>query len=148
MIYQLLNSSLTLQPVSDIPTILTKSIIQMNNVWASYDAKKYILKEITLSIDRGTNYAIVGQSGSGKSTLLKLINGIMIPSKGQVKFDYQTPDQKNKTFRRIMSKISYITQYLGLVKNISVMNNILIGALARISKLKSFVKSYPEQEIQ
>jgi phosphonate transport system ATP-binding protein len=36
----------------------------MNNVWASYDAKNYILKEITLSIDRGTNYAIVGQSGS------------------------------------------------------------------------------------
>jgi ABC-type multidrug transport system fused ATPase/permease subunit len=30
----------------------------MNNVWASYDAKNYILKEITLSIDRGTNYAI------------------------------------------------------------------------------------------
>ena len=47
----------------------------MNDVWASYDAKNYSLKEISLSIDRGTNYAIVGQSGSGKSTLLKLING-------------------------------------------------------------------------
>jgi len=148
MIYQLLNSSLTLQPISEIPTILTKSIIQMNNVWASYDAKNYILKEITLSIDRGTNYAIVGQSGSGKSTLLKLINGIMIPSKGQVKFDYQTPDQKNKTFKKIMSKIGYIPQNLGLVKNISVMDNILIGALPRISKLKSFFKSFPEKEIR
>ena len=148
MIYQLLNSSLTLQPVSEIPTILTKSIIQMNNVWASYDAKNYILKEITLSIDRGTNYAIVGQSGSGKSSLLRLINGIMIPSKGQVKFDYQTPDQKNKTFKKIMSKIGYIPQNLGLVKNISVMDNILIGALPRISKLKSFFKSFPEKEIR
>ena len=85
----------------------------MNNVWVSYDAKNYILKEITLSIDRGTNYAIVGQSGSGKSTLLKLINGMLISSKGQVKFDYQTPDPKNKNFKKIMSKIGYIPQNLG-----------------------------------
>ena len=86
------NYSLNLHAVSALPRISTKSIIQMNDVWASYDAKNYILKEITLSIDRGTNYAIVGQSGSGKSSLLRLINGMMIPSKGKVKFDFQTPD--------------------------------------------------------
>ena len=144
----MINSFLKLQSVSELSTILTKSIIQMNDVWASYDAKNYILKEITLSIDRGTNYAIVGQSGSGKSTLLRLINGMMIPSKGKVKFDYQTPDTKNKNFKKTMSKIGYIPQNLGLVKNISVMDNILIGALPRISKLKSFFKSYPEEEIR
>jgi ABC-type bacteriocin/lantibiotic exporters, contain an N-terminal double-glycine peptidase domain len=44
-----------------------------------------------MSIDRGTNYAIVGKSGSGKSTLLKLLNGMMIPSKGTIKVDYVTP---------------------------------------------------------
>ncbi|MCH8833799.1 MAG: ATP-binding cassette domain-containing protein, partial [Thaumarchaeota archaeon] len=67
---------------SSLSTLFTKNIIQMNDVWASYDSKNYVLKEITLSIDRGVNYAIVGQSGSGKSTLLKLINGMMLPSKG------------------------------------------------------------------
>ena len=40
------------------------------------------LHGINLSIDRGTNYAIVGPSGSGKSTLLKLMNGMMILKQG------------------------------------------------------------------
>ena len=74
---------------SDLSTISSKTIIQMNKVWASYDAKNYAVKDISLSIERGSDYAIVGQSGSGKSTLLKLVNGMMNPSKGQVKCDYQ-----------------------------------------------------------
>jgi len=132
---------------SKLSTIDTKILIQMNNVSASYDAKNYSLKEITLSIEKGTNYAIVGQSGSGKSTLLKLINGMMNPSKGQIKVDYQTPDMNKKQFRRAMSKIGYIPQSLGLIKNISVLENVLIGALPRIGRLNSFLKKFPENEI-
>ena len=133
---------------TNFASITTKKIVQMNNVWTSYDAKNYALKEINLSIDKGINYAIVGQSGSGKSTLLKLINGMMIPSKGQVKVDYQTPNINDKKFKKAMSKIGYIPQSLGLVKNISVMENVLIGALPRIGKISSFLKKFPENEIQ
>ncbi len=134
-------------PFSKLSTINTKILIHMNDVWASYDAKNYSLREITLSIERGTNYAIVGQSGSGKSTLLKLINGMMNPSKGQIKVDYQTPNMNKKQFRKKMSKIGYIPQSLGLVKNISVLENVLIGALPRIGTLNSFLKNFPEHEI-
>ena len=52
--------------------ISTNKIIQMNDVWTSYDSKNFALSGVNLSIDRGTNYAIVGQSGSGKSTLTKI----------------------------------------------------------------------------
>ncbi len=120
----------------------------MNDVWASYDSKNFVLKEITLSIDRGTNYAIVGQSGSGKSTLLKLINGMMMPSKGIVKIDYQTPNMGDRKFKLMMSKIGYIPQNLGLIKNVSVLENILIGSLPRVGKIKSLFKMFPENEIQ
>jgi phosphonate transport system ATP-binding protein len=53
----------------------------------------------------------------------------------------------NKQFRKKMSKIGYIPQSLGLVKNISVLENVLIGALPRIGKLNSFLKNFPEHEI-
>jgi len=128
--------------------IRTKKIIQMNDVWASYDSKNYILKGVRLSIERGTNYAIIGQSGSGKSTLLKLMNGMMIPSKGIIKIDYVTPDIHDSSFRKKMSKIGYIPQSLGLVKNLSVLENTLIGSLPRIGKIKSFFKMFPEKEIK
>ena len=65
-------------------SISSLSIVQMNDVSASYDSKDYVLKNIQMSISRGANYAIVGQSGSGKSTLLRLINGMMNPSKGKI----------------------------------------------------------------
>tara|TARA_B110000003_G_scaffold172419_1_gene171965 strand:- start:825 stop:1688 length:864 start_codon:yes stop_codon:yes gene_type:complete len=128
--------------------ISTKKIIQMNDVWTSYDSQSYALEGVNLSIDRGTNYAIVGQSGSGKSTLLKLMNGMMTPSKGAIKIDYQTPNMNNKKFKKIMHTIGYIPQSLGLVKNVSVLDNILIGALPRLNKLQSILKQFPEHEIQ
>lgn len=128
-------------------SISTKKIIQMNNVWTSYDSKNFALEGVNLSIDRGTNYAIVGQSGSGKSTLLKLLNGMMIPSKGMIKIDYVTPDMNNKKFKKMMHTIGYIPQSLGLVKNLTVLENILIGALPRLNFVQSLLKKFPEDEI-
>ena len=128
--------------------ISTKKIIQMSNVSTSYDSKNFVLKGINLSIDRGTNYAIVGQSGSGKSTLLKLMNGMMISSNGTIKIDYVVPDMNDKKFKKMMHTIGYIPQSLGLIKNITVIENILIGALPRLSKIQSLFKRFPEHEIQ
>ena len=128
--------------------ISTNKIIQMNDVWTSYDSKSFALEGINLSIDRGTNYAIVGQSGSGKSTLLKLMNGMMIPSKGTIKIDYVTPNMNDKKFKKMMHSIGYIPQNLGLVKNITVIENILIGALPRLNGIQSLLKKFPEHEIK
>ena len=133
---------------SPLSSISTKKIIQMSDVWTSYDSKNFALKEINLSIDRGTNYAIVGQSGSGKSTLLKLMNGMMLSSKGTIKIDYVVPDMNDKKFKNMMHTIGYIPQSLGLIKNITVLENILIGALPRLSKIQSLFKRFPEHEIQ
>jgi ABC-type bacteriocin/lantibiotic exporter with double-glycine peptidase domain len=77
----------------------------MNDVWATYDGKNFVLKEISLSIDRGINYAVVGQSGSGKSTLLKLINGMMKCSRGVIKVDYLTPNTMDKNFKKKCLKL-------------------------------------------
>jgi len=99
-------------------SIFTKTIVQMNDISASYDSKNYVLKDISMSIDRGTNYAIVGQSGSGKSTLLRLINGMMNPSKGKIMVDYKTPNTSDKKFKphvtifRIKNKIEGISNKL------------------------------------
>ena len=119
----------------------------MSDVWTSYDSRNFALEGINLSIDRGTNYAIVGKSGSGKSTLLKLMNGMMVPSKGTIKIDYVTPNMNNRKFKKMMHTIGYIPQSLGLVKNITVLENIMIGALPRLTTMQSLLKRFPEHEI-
>ncbi len=128
-------------------SISTRAIVQMNDVWASYDSRNYILRGVQLSVERGANYAIVGASGSGKSTLLKLLNGMMRPSRGAVRVDYQTPDISSKRFRKTLHKIGYIPQNLGLVRNLSVVENVLVGALPRLGRLQSLLKSFPREEL-
>jgi phosphonate transport system ATP-binding protein len=123
------------------------SIIRMQDVWTSYDGKNYALRGINVAVENGKNYVVIGPSGSGKSTLLKLINGMVIPTKGQIEVFGRKPNVHDTMFKTIMPKIGYIPQNLGLVKNITVMENVLIGALPRISKVKSFFKVFPDKEI-
>ena len=46
-----------------------------------------VLKDVSLTIDRGQRVAIVGENGAGKSTLIKLISGLYAPSEGHITLD-------------------------------------------------------------
>lgn len=57
--------------------------IEIRNCSAAYVENK-VLDSITLSIEKGEFIVIIGPSGCGKTTLLKMINGLVVPSKGEV----------------------------------------------------------------
>ena len=127
--------------------IFSYDIINLDNVWASYDGKSYVLKDILLSIKSGINYVVIGPSGSGKSTLLKIINGLVRPSKGRVRvFSVERGD--NGHFKALMPKIGYIPQNLGLVKNMSVMDNVLMGSLHRVGNFRALLKRFPDEDMK
>ena len=66
-----------------------------------------ILKNINLSIKKGEFLCIIGKNGSGKSTLAKMLNGILLPDRGEVKImSMNTNDEK---------KIIDIRKNLGMV---------------------------------
>ena len=50
-------------------------------------SEKKILKNVSLTVEKGMIYGIVGTNGVGKTTLLKIISGLLEPSEGQVKID-------------------------------------------------------------
>ena len=50
-----LSKSSKVKTLGKSSAIFTKTIVQMNDVSASYDSKNYVLKDIKMSIDRGTN---------------------------------------------------------------------------------------------
>jgi energy-coupling factor transport system ATP-binding protein len=64
-------------------------MIDIQNV--SYEYSSYIddsiqlaVKDLSLQIQRGEFFVVLGHNGSGKSTLAKMINGLILPSKGDV----------------------------------------------------------------
>lgn len=61
------------------------SLLQFKNVYFNSD-NKTILKNISITVDRGDFISIVGPSGSGKSTFLKLCNHLISPTSGSITF--------------------------------------------------------------
>ena len=62
---------------------------RLEDVTFSYDGKRNILENISLSINRGDKIGIVGYNGMGKSTLLKLIAGVNQPTSGRCILGHQ-----------------------------------------------------------
>lgn len=74
--------------------------IELKNVDFKYpESEEFIFKNINLSINKGEFIAIVGENGSGKSTLTKLIQGLYIPTNGNVEFKDDTNSYNSKYFR-------------------------------------------------
>ena len=59
-------------------------MIDMANVFKTYDGGNLALKDITLHVDNGEFVYLTGQSGAGKSTLLKLLFREVLPDSGQI----------------------------------------------------------------
>ena len=67
--------------------ILLDKIIELNNVTFEYendDLHYEVLKDFSITFERGTFNVILGHNGSGKSTLAKLLNGLIKPQSGEV----------------------------------------------------------------
>ena len=62
--------------------------VELKSVHFSYDGKKEVLKDISLTIPEGRTVAFVGPSGGGKTTLANLISRFFDPQSGMVKIGF------------------------------------------------------------
>lgn len=62
-------------------------MLEIRNVYKSYDGKTDAIKDITLDIESGDIFAFIGHNGAGKTTLIKCIVGLLDFEKGSIKID-------------------------------------------------------------
>lgn len=127
--------------------------ITMEAVTYSYeDTEHAALKNITLSIPRGTSVGFIGQSGAGKSTLIDIILGLISPTSGAVKID--GVDIANN-LRAWQSQIGYVPQSIYLTddtlrKNIAFgihdadINEERVAKALKAAQLEDVVAALPE----
>ena len=88
--------------------------IELKNVDYIYnedrEEKSYALKNINLEINKHEIIGLIGQTGSGKSTLVQLLNGLLLPTNGDVFVDGVNTKEK-KTRRDIRFKVGLVFQY-------------------------------------
>ena len=98
--------------------------IAFRDVHVSRGAAGRVLCGLSLSIPTGETVALVGRSGAGKSTLLRLINGLLMPERGDVFVDGRsTADWDALSLRR---HIGYVLQDVALFPHMTVARNVAI----------------------
>ncbi len=102
-----------------------------------------VLQDINLTVKQGEFVSIMGPSGSGKSTLLYNISGMDRPSAGSVIFNGEPihilSEKKLSALR--LTKMGFIFQHMHLLKNLSILDNIILPAAHANSKGKNKRKS-------
>ena len=103
-------------------------IKDVSKEYASQSGKVPVLKNVSISINKGEFVGIVGDSGSGKTTLLNLIGGMDCVSSGSITVagdvisDY---DDKQRTIYR-RKHVGFIFQDYNLINELTVYENIIL----------------------
>jgi len=115
------------------------------NIKKNFDLDKtkvQILKGIDINIQGGEFVTIMGKSGSGKSTLLNILSTLDTPSDGEVyfedmKIDNLSDDDSSKLRRE---SFGFVFQLPKMVKNLSILDNILLPSLQYKKDRKSAIE--------
>jgi ATP-binding cassette subfamily B protein len=130
-------SQASLQDVLDmldqpLPSIINKikpisfnQSIQLKKIKFNYPSTKaYILKDINLTIKKGSCVGFIGATGQGKSTLLDILMGLLSPTHGSLKIDGKVIGSKNNRSWQI--HIAHVPQSIFLADS-SIAENIAFG---------------------
>jgi osmoprotectant transport system ATP-binding protein len=98
-----------------------------------------IVSGISLEIPHGETLVLLGRSGSGKTTLLKLMNGILIPTKGEVLVQDRSTTAWDPI--RLRRGIGYVIQDAGLFPHFTVAENVaLVPSLEKWDRCRTAVR--------
>ncbi|MCD4650998.1 MAG: phosphonate ABC transporter ATP-binding protein [Candidatus Cloacimonetes bacterium] len=113
-------------------------LLELNKLNKIYPNGVHAAKDISLNVRKGEFLVLLGLSGSGKSTLLRCINRLIEPTSGEVFFQGKNVTTADKgQLRLIRRHIGMIFQQFNLIRNLSVLTNVLTGKLGYLSLHRS-----------
>jgi phosphonate transport system ATP-binding protein len=110
---------------------------------------QYALRDVAMQVHIGEMVALVGASGSGKSTLLRNINGLQLADQGVVEIfssPLQADGKLHSKARQLRSRVGFIFQQFNLVNRLTVLENVLIGNLSKVSLGRSLFHAFSKAE--
>jgi phosphonate transport system ATP-binding protein len=123
-------------------------VIHVRGLRKDYPGGARALDGVDLDIAPGEFVALIGPSGAGKSTLLRCLNGLVIPTAGEIRIgDDAVTGASPETLRRVRARIGFVFQQFNLQRRLTVLENALLGGLARASRWRSLVGWFESAEI-
>ena len=107
---------------------MAEKLLEVNNIYKSYDGKTNILKGISFELNKGDFIAVMGPSGAGKSTFLNCISTLDTPSDGSILIHQKNllamSNHEIADFR--YKSLGFIFQNMNLLESMTVFDNIAI----------------------
>ena len=103
-----------------------ETLLELREVDAGYSGA-LVLRGVDLEVGRGRITCVIGPNGAGKSTVLKTISGVVRPTRGSVVHD-GAPIERLSTAEILERGIVQVPQQRGLFPNLTVRDNVLMGA--------------------
>ena len=121
---------------------MTKTQLKIKKKKKIYPNGIEALRSIDLEVNYGDFINLIGLSGSGKSTLLRCINRLIEPTSGKIYwYEKEVNFFDNEKIRNYRKQIGMIFQQFNLIKNLSVLYNVLLGYLGYMKTIPSlFIK--------
>jgi branched-chain amino acid transport system ATP-binding protein len=108
------------------------TMLVVDDLFSGY-GKSQVLHGVSLSVDEGEIVALIGANGAGKTTLLKTISGLVQARSGTIRFQ-DTEIQNLSAHRIVESGVSQVAEGRAMLKRMTVLENLRIGAHVRKDK--------------
>lgn len=121
-----------------------RPVVDIAGLTKVFDGGVTALDDLSLQVDQGELLVLIGLSGAGKSTLLRHVNGLTRPTSGTVRvLDVDVNTVSKTQLRSLRKRIGFIFQQFNLVRQLTALENVLTGGLARLRGPRFGVMSYP-----
>ena len=127
--------------------------LEINNLVKSYDSNSTIIKNLSLTVDKGEFISFIGESGSGKSTFLKCLSGLEKINSGSIKLNGRVINNENIFIKPQNRNIGFVFQDYPLFPHLNLYDNITfnlnkefyekINYIIDLTNLKNLLKRYP-----
>ena len=101
-------------------------VIELRHI-DKYFGSLHVLKDVSLSVQRGEVVVIIGPSGSGKSTLCRTINRLETIDAGEIIIDGAVMPEEGKMLAKLRSEIGMVFQSFNLFEHKSILDNVTIA---------------------
>lgn len=124
------------------------ALLEIKNLRKTFDDGVTVLKNTSVSVEKGEVVVILGPSGCGKSTLLRCIDGLETIQGGEILLDGEVISNRKKDMYLVRQKIGMVFQSYDLFPHLNVMKNILLAPMKVQGRKKEEVEAEAEKWLE
>lgn len=105
---------------------MAETVLELRNLQKQF-GDHTVLRDISLTVEKGQTVSVIGASGSGKSTMLRCINLLETPTAGDILFRGQNIQETGFDLSDYRARVGMVFQSFNLFNNMTALENCMVG---------------------